>query len=85
MGAEGAANIIYRREINEADNPAAVRERKIEEFKEEVMNPFRAAGYGYVDDIIDPANTRAELIRSVEMNHRKRETRPYKKHGNIPL
>ena len=85
MGAEGAANIIYRRDIKEAEDPEAVRAEKIREFKEEVMDPFRAAGYGYVDDIIDPAHTRAELIRSVEMNACKREERPKKKHGNIPL
>lgn len=85
MGAEGAANIIYRREIKEAENPEEMREEKIREFKEEVMDPFRAAGYGYIDDIIDPVNTRTELIRSVEMNIRKREERPKKKHGNIPL
>ena len=85
MGAEGATNIIYRREIGEAEDPEGLRREKIEEFKAEVMNPFRAAGLGYIDDIIDPENTRAELIRSVEMNIRKRESRPAKKHGNIPL
>ena len=85
MGAEGAASIIFRKDINSADDPAAKRAEKIEEFKEEVMNPFIAAGYGYVDDVIDPKNTRIELIRALEMHHRKREDRPAKKHGNIPL
>ncbi|MFP4267943.1 MAG: acyl-CoA carboxylase subunit beta [Spirochaetaceae bacterium] len=85
MGAEGAANIIYRRDIKDAEDPQAMRQEKIKEFKEEVMNPFRAAGYGYVDDIIEPSNTRIELIRSLEMNQGKREAHPYKKHGNIPL
>lgn len=85
MGAEGAAKIIYRKEIKEAEDPEAARKEKIREFKEEMMDPFRAAGYGYVDDIIDPVQTRVELLRSVEMNIRKREARPKKKHGNIPL
>lgn len=85
MGSEGAANIIFRKEINAAADPVAKRAEKIEEFKEEVMNPFIAAGYGYVDDVIDPKNTRIELIRSLEMHSRKREDRPAKKHGNIPL
>lgn len=85
MGAEGAANIIFRKEIGNADDSAAKRDEKIEEFKETVMNPFVAAGYGYVDEIIEPDKTRIELIRSVEMISRKREERPRKKHGNIPL
>ena len=85
MGAEGAANIISRKEINEADDPAAKRAEKIEEFKQQFMNPYVAAGYGLVDDIIDPEHTRIELIRSLEMNIRKKEDRPVKKHGNIPL
>jgi acetyl-CoA carboxylase carboxyltransferase component len=85
MGAEGAANIIFRREIKEADDPEKKRVEMIEQFKEGVMNPLIAAGYGYVDDIIDPPLTRIELIRSLEMNIRKREERPRKKHGNMPL
>ena len=85
MGAEGAANIIFRRDIKGADNPEEKRVEKIEEFKETVMNPFIAAGFGYIDEIIDPKYTRIELIRSLEMNMRKREDRPAKKHGNIPL
>lgn len=85
MGAEGAANIIFRKEINAADDPVAKRTEKIDEFREQFMNPFVAAGYGFVDDIIDPKNTRIELIRSLEMHSRKREERPAKKHGNIPL
>ncbi len=85
MGAEGAANIIFRRDIADAADPAAARDEKIREFKEEVMDPFVAAGYGYVDDVIDPAHTRSELIRSLEMMVRKQETIPARKHGNIPL
>ena len=85
MGAEGAANIIFSRDIKAAEDPAAMRKQKIEEFHESVMNPYIAAGYGFVDDVIDPAAARTELVRSVEMYARKRESRPPKKHGNIPL
>ena len=62
-----------------------MRKQKIEEFRESVMNPYLAAGYGFVDDVIDPAAARTELVRSIEMYARKRESRPPKKHGNIPL
>lgn len=85
MGAEGAANIVFRREISSAPDPAAARDEKIREFKEEVMDPFVAAGYGYVDDVIDPIHTRSELIRSLEMLIRKEKGIPSRKHGNIPL
>jgi acetyl-CoA carboxylase carboxyltransferase component len=85
MGAEGAANIIFRRDIKASENPAEKRLEKIEEFKQTVMNPFIAAGLGYVDDIIEPRYTRIEIIRSLEMIARKQEERPAKKHGNIPL
>jgi len=85
MGAEGAANIIFRRDIKASDNPEQKRQEKITEFKQTVMNPFIAAGYGMVDDIIEPKFSRIELIRSLEMNIRKREDRPSSKHGNIPL
>ncbi len=85
MGAEGAANIIFRREIKEAEDPEKKRIEMIERFKETVMNPMIAAGHGFIDDIVDPSDTRIELIRSLEMNIRKHEDRPRKKHGNIPL
>jgi len=85
MGAEGAANIIFRRDIKAAENPEEKRLEKIDEFKQTVMNPFIAAGLGYVDDIIEPRHTRIEMIRSLEMIVRKQEERPAKKHGNIPL
>ncbi len=85
MGAEGAANIIFRRDIAEAEDPEKAREDKIREFKEEVMDPFVAAGYGFVDDVIDPVHTRSELIRSLEMVARKQQSIPARKHGNIPL
>jgi acetyl-CoA carboxylase carboxyltransferase component len=85
MGAEGAANVIFRKEIAAAPDPAAMRGEKIREFSESFMNPFVAAGYGYVDEVIEPRWARIELVRSLEMNARKRESRPGKKHGNIPL
>ena len=85
MGAEGAANIISRKDIKEAADPEAKRAEKINEFREQFMNPYVAAGFGLVDDIIDPEYTRVELIRALEINIRKREERPAKKHGNIPL
>ncbi len=85
MGADGAANIIFRREIAAAEDPAAKRQEKVDEFRQTVMNPFIAAGHGFIDDVIDPAATRIELVRSLEMLARKREDRPAKKHGNIPL
>ena len=85
MGAEGAANVIFARDIKSAEDPAAMRADKIAEFREVVMNPYISAGYGLIDDVIDPEATRPELIRSFAMNARKREERPPKKHGNIPL
>lgn len=85
MGAEGAANVIFRKEIAGADDPETKRREKIDEFESEFMNPYVAAGYGYIDDVIDPARTRRELINSLEMHLGKQESRPGKKHGNIPL
>ncbi len=85
MGPEGAANVVFRKEIAAADDPAEMRRRKIVEFTESVTDPFVAAGYGYVDEVIDPVHSRAELIRSLEMLARKDEERPWRKHGNIPL
>lgn len=85
MGAQGAANIIFRREIANASDPAVELKNKIEEFETNFMNPYVAAGLGLVDDIIDPTDTRVALIRSLEINIRKSESRPGKKHGNIPL
>ncbi len=85
MGAEGAANIIFRRDIAAAEDPETARAEKIHDFKKEVMDPFVAAGYGFIDDVIDPEFTRIELIRSLEIVAEKRQTIPDKKHGNIPL
>lgn len=85
MGPEGAANIIFAREIQESDNPEQTRQEKIEEYKEKFANPYVAAGLGIVDDVIDPRDTRLKLVQSLEMLENKNEKRPEKKHGNIPL
>lgn len=85
MGAEGAANIIYRRNINESSNPEATRQAKIAEYKARFDNPYWAAGRGYIDDVIDPKDTRRHLICHLQMLSGKTEERPFKKHGNMPL
>ena len=85
MGPEGAANVIFRREIAAADDPAAERERKVAEFRESVSDPYVAAGYGLVDEVIDPVHTRSELVRSLEMLADRQEDRPARRHGNLPL
>jgi acetyl-CoA carboxylase carboxyltransferase component len=85
MGAEGAANIIFRKEIKEADDPNAKREEKIKEYRDLFSNPYIAAARGYVDVVIPPHKTRPVIIKALEMLKTKRETRPAKKHGNIPV
>ena len=85
MGAEGAVNIIHRAELGEADDPDEVRGRRVEEYRERLMNPYVAAAHGLIDDVIDPAETRPKIVRALEMLENKRETIPPKKHGSIPL
>lgn len=85
MGPEGAANVIFAREINESDNPEQTRANKIEEYREKFANPYVAAAHGMVDDVIDPRETRIKLIQGLHMLRNKQEERPKKKHGNIPL
>jgi len=85
MGAEGAANIVYRREIQQSPNPEATRAQKIKEYKDTFDNPYVAAAKGYIDDVIPMEDTRRILIQTFEMLESKEETRPFKKHGNIPL
>ncbi|MGD8189108.1 acyl-CoA carboxylase subunit beta [Brevibacillus ginsengisoli] len=85
MGPEGAANIIFAKEIEQSDNPQATRQAKISEYREMFANPYVAAEHGMVDDVIDPRETRKHLKMSLEMLRNKEETRPKKKHGNIPL
>nr|WP_249317051.1 acyl-CoA carboxylase subunit beta [Bacillus sp. FJAT-50079] len=85
MGPHGAANIIFARDIQNSKNPEATRQEKIEEYREKFANPYIAAARGMVDDVIDPRETRIKLIQALEMLRNKRESRPKKKHGNIPL
>ncbi|AFZ68346.1 acyl-CoA carboxylase subunit beta [Deinococcus peraridilitoris] len=85
MGAEGAANIVYRREIQASANPEATRAEKIKQYKDTFDNPYVAAAKGYIDDVIPMEDTRRILIQTFEMLEHKEEARPYKKHGNIPL
>jgi acetyl-CoA carboxylase carboxyltransferase component len=85
MGAEGAAAVLHRREIERADDPDAVRARRIAEYRERYDNPWRAAARGYIDDVVDPVRTRGVLIAHLRALHGKQETRPFRKHGNLPL
>ncbi|MDI3316058.1 MAG: acyl-CoA carboxylase subunit beta [Bacillota bacterium] len=85
MGPEGAANIIYRREIEAAEDPAAERARRVAEYRERLANPFVAAERGFIDDVLLPGETRARLIAALEGLAAKREERPPRKHGNLPL
>ena len=85
MGAEGAVNIIYRGEISGSGDPDQTRKELVADYQEKFTNPFVAANRGFVDDVIDPAETRPRLIRALEMLQNKQDTLPTKKHGNIPL
>lgn len=87
MGAEGAVNILYRRELEKAEGPARDQLRKslVDAYQAEFLNPYLAAERGYIDDVIDPAETRARLLAGLAILATKREDRPPKKHGNIPL
>jgi propionyl-CoA carboxylase beta chain len=85
MGPEGAVNILYKREIEAADDPAAARAARVEEFREAFANPYVAATRGFIDEVIAPRTTRMRICRALERLQGKRETMPPKKHGNIPL
>ncbi|MFQ5860607.1 MAG: carboxyl transferase domain-containing protein, partial [Dehalococcoidia bacterium] len=85
MGPEGAVNIIHRTQLAEAEDVEATRTQLLEEFREKFANPYVAAARGFLDDVIDPRETRPRLIRALEMLQNKRDTLPPKKHGNIPL
>jgi acetyl-CoA carboxylase carboxyltransferase component len=85
MGPEGAANIIFRNEIKNSDNPDALRKQKIKDYKAKFANPYVAAAYGYIDAVIDPKETRNLLIHSLEISGQKEENRPFKKHGIPPF
>ncbi|WP_193432311.1 acyl-CoA carboxylase subunit beta [Caenibacillus caldisaponilyticus] len=85
MGPEGAATVIFAKEIQESPDPVRTRAEKIQEYRERFSNPYVAAAYGMVDDVIDPRETRIKLLQGLDMLRGKRETRPWKKHGNLPL
>ena len=85
MGPEGAVNIIFRKEIQEAEDPEATRARLVQEYRQKFANPYVAAQRGYIDDVIEPRETRPKLISALEMLANKRDSNPPKKHGNIPL
>ena len=85
MGPEGAANIIFKKDIAESDNPIEERAKKIQEYRNKFSSPYEAAKRGYVDDVIEPDSTRPRIIAALEMLASKRESRPAKKHGNLPL
>jgi propionyl-CoA carboxylase beta chain len=85
MGAEGAVNILYKREIEKAADPAAVRAQKVAEFREKFANPYVAAERGFVDEVILPRTTRRRLIQALATLENKRDKNPPRKHGNIPL
>jgi len=85
MGPEGAVNIIFRKQIAEAEDPEAERERLVQEYRQEFAHPYIAASRGYIDDVIEPRETRPRLIEALETLQNKRDRNPPKKHGNIPL
>ncbi|EMA04219.1 acyl-CoA carboxylase subunit beta [Haloferax denitrificans] len=85
MGPQGAVNILYRDELDAADDPDARRDELIEEYREEFANPYTAADRGFIDDVIEPGETRERLISDLRMLNSKRKSQPDKKHGNIPL
>ncbi|MCH5236226.1 MAG: acyl-CoA carboxylase subunit beta [Muribaculaceae bacterium] len=85
MGAEGAVGVLYAKEMKEATDPAALRAEKEEEYRKLFANPYQAAKYGYIDDVIEPRNTRFRIIRALQMLATKKLSNPPKKHGNIPL
>ncbi|HET7292568.1 MAG TPA: acyl-CoA carboxylase subunit beta [Vicinamibacteria bacterium] len=85
MGPEGAVNVLYRRELQKAADPEALRRQKVEEFREKFANPYVAADRGFIDEVIEPRETRRKVINGLEMAGTKRDRNPPKKHGNIPL
>jgi propionyl-CoA carboxylase beta chain len=85
MGAEGAVNIISRKVIAASDKPEEIRQQLVSEYEEKFNNPYVAAARGYIDDVIDPAETRPKIIRALETLENKAATNPQRKHGNIPL
>ncbi len=85
MGPEGAVEILYRRDLKNADDPVLLKAQLAEQYREKLANPYIAAERGYIDDVIEPRDTRARLINGLEVLQNKRDSNPPKKHGNIPL
>jgi propionyl-CoA carboxylase beta chain len=85
MGPDGAVNIIFRKELEKASDPVKKKAELVAEYREKFASPYVAAERGYIDDVIEPKETRPRLINALEMLSNKRETNPAKKHGNIPL
>ena len=85
MGPDGAVNIVFRKELEKAENKAEAKKKLTDDYREKFANPYQAASLGYVDEVIDPAETRPRLIQALDMIKDKRDTNPPKKHGNIPL
>ena len=85
MGAAGAAEVLYAKEAKESENPKAFIAEKEAEYNRLFANPYQAAKYGYIDDVIEPRNTRFRIIRALAQLENKKLTNPAKKHGNIPL
>jgi acetyl-CoA carboxylase carboxyltransferase component len=85
MGPDGAVNIIFRKELAGSKNPDKKRAELVAEYRQQFANPYVAASRGYIDDVIQPRDTRPRLINALEMLTNKRDSNPAKKHGNIPL
>ncbi len=85
MGPKGAVEVLYRKEIADSSDPVAATEVRVNEYTEKFANPYIAAAYGYVDDVIDPRDTRPRLISALDALRGKRDRNPPKKHGNLPL
>jgi propionyl-CoA carboxylase beta chain len=85
MGADGAVNIIFRRDLAEAEDAVARKDELVADYKDKFANPYRAAELGYIDEILIPRETRVRLIEAFDSLENKRDTNPPKKHGNIPL
>ena len=85
MGPDGAANVVFKKDIDSSANPAKARTEKIAEYKEKFANPYKAASRGYVDDVIAPSATRQRVASALEMLKSKRDAIPAKKHGNFPV
>jgi propionyl-CoA carboxylase beta chain len=85
MGPEGAINVLYRRELDSASDAAGFRAARVAEFREKFANPYVAAASGFIDEVIEPRETRPRLIRALQALAGKRDSNPPKKHGSIPL